>query len=125
MQTRQATQRYRGAKSSFSAVLMEPEPSSYKEAASGPDAQEWLEAVDTELKAHAIDQTWSVIPKPAGVEEISSRWVLKIKRNPDDSIEKYKARLVARGFSQVEGVYYREILAPVARMDSIRLLFSI
>ena len=121
MQTRQATQRYRGAKSSFSAVLMEPEPSSYKEAASGSDAQEWFEAVDTELKAHAINQTWSVIPKPTVVKEISFRWVFKIKRNPDDSIEKYKARLVARGFSQVEGVDDKEIFAPVARMGSIRL----
>ena len=72
-----------------------------------------------------MNQTWSVIPKPKGASEISAKWVFKITRNPDNSVDKYKARLVARGFIQREGRDFKEVFAPVVRMDSIRLLFSI
>ena len=71
------------------------------------------------------NDVWEVVPKPEGKSVVTSRWLYKIKYAADGSIEKYKARFVARGFSQVEGVDYDETFAPVARYTSIRSIISI
>ena len=63
--------------------------------------------------------------RPEGKSVVTSRWLYKIKYVADGDIEKYKARFVARGFSQVEGVDYDETFAPVARYTSIRSIISI
>jgi hypothetical protein len=61
------------------------------------------------------NDVWKVAPRPEGKSVVTSKWIYKIKHVADESIEKYKARFVARGFSQKEGEYYDETLAPVAR----------
>jgi hypothetical protein len=66
-----------------------------------------------------------VVPRPHGKSVVTSKWLYKIKHAADDSIEKYKARFVARGFSQKEGIDYDEIFAPVARYTSIRIIISL
>ena len=68
---------------------------------------------------------WEVVPRPEGKSVVSSKWLYKIKHAADGSIEKFKARFVARGFSQVEGVDYDETFAPVARFSSIRAVISV
>ena len=60
-----------------------------------------------------------IVPKPEGKSVVSSKWIYMIKHVADGSIEKYKARFVARGFSQKEGIDYEETFAPVARYTSI------
>jgi hypothetical protein len=55
----------------------------------------------------------------------SSRWIYKIKYAADDSVEKYKARFVAKGYAQKEGIDYEETFAPVARYTSIRTVISL
>jgi hypothetical protein len=68
---------------------------------------------------------WTVVDKlPPGVKAISSRWLYRIKYNPDGSLAKYKSRLVARGFTQEEGIDYQSIFAPVARHTSLRVFLS-
>jgi hypothetical protein len=61
------------------------------------------------------NDVWKVAPRPEGKSVVTSKWIYKIKHVADGSIEKYKARFVARGFSQQEGEDYDETLAPVAR----------
>eukprot|EP00253_Pinus_taeda_P021226 PITA_21226 len=70
------------------------------------------------------NDVWEVVPRPEGKSMVTSRWLYKVK-HADGSIEKFKARFVARGFSQVEGVDYEETFAPVARYTSIRSIISI
>ena len=71
------------------------------------------------------NDVWEVVPRPEGKSMVTSRWLYKVKHAADGSIEKFKARLVARGFFQVEGVDYEETFAPVARYTSIRSIISI
>ena len=67
---------------------------------------------------------WEVVPRPEGKSAVTSKWLYKIKHVADGSIEKFKARFVACGFSQVKGVDYDETFAPVARFSSIRAVIS-
>lgn len=101
------------------------EPQSYKEALQCPDYKEWLEAIHVELTAHEKNGTWQVVPRQEGMREISGKWLFKIKRDASGGIERYKARFVARGFSQRAGVDYFDVYAPVVHSDSLRLLFAL
>ena len=66
-----------------------------------------------------------MVDKPHGVKVIGLKWIFKIKRNADGSINKFKARLVAKGYVQEHGIDFEEVFAPVARIESIRLLISL
>ena len=71
------------------------------------------------------NDVWEVVPRPTGKSMVTSRWLYKIKHVVDGSIEKYKARFVARGFTQKEGIDYDETFAPVARYTTIRTIISL
>lgn len=101
------------------------EPKSYEEAVNGKDGAYWKAAIMEELEAHATNGTWEVVAKQPGTREISAKWVFKIKDDDGPTGRRFKGRLVARGFSQQPETDYNEIFAPVVRMDSVRLLFSL
>jgi hypothetical protein len=100
-------------------------PASYDEAVSGPQKRQWETAINEELRAIASNNVWRLVKAPEGANIVSSRWVFKIKRLPNGQIDRYRARLVARGFSQRYGVDYDETFAPVVRMESLRILLAI
>ena len=104
------------------AVLTESIPKSYIEALQVPA---WKEAMDVEYAAFIQRDTWTLVPRPIDANVVSCKWVYSLKYNPDGSIARYKARLVARGFSQAYGLDYHETFSLVARLSSIRVLFSI
>ena len=70
------------------------------------------------------NDVWEVVPRPTGKSVVTSRWLYKIKHVVDGSV-KYKARFVARGFTQKEGVDYDETFSPVARYTTIRTIVSL
>ena len=72
-----------------------------------------------------MNDVWDVVPRPEGTSVVTSKWIYKIKHAADGSIEKYKARFVARGFSQKEGIDYEETFAPVAKYTSIISVLSL
>jgi hypothetical protein len=71
------------------------------------------------------NDVWDVVLRPKEKSVVSSKWIYKTKHVADGSIEKYKARFVARGFSQKEGIDYEENFSPVARYTSIRTILSL
>ena len=68
---------------------------------------------------------WDVVPRPKRKFVVTSKWIFKIKHTTNGSVEKDKARFVAHGFSQKEGVHYEETFAPVARDTSVRAIVSL
>ena len=71
------------------------------------------------------NDVWEVVPRPEGKSVVTSRWIYKVKFDADGSIEKHKARFVARGFSQVEGIDYDEKFSPIARYTYIHTVMAI
>ena len=71
------------------------------------------------------NDVWDIVPKPENKSVVSSKWIYKIKHVVDGSIEKYKARFVARGLSSKEGIDYEETFGPVARYTSIRTIMAL
>ena len=100
------------------------EPEMLEEARKWPDWAKWEEVVNTKLKSLNEAHTWNVVERPVKMNIVSCKWVFKIKKNAASKIDKYKARLVACGFTQRLGVDYDDTYAPIARLTSIRLILA-
>ncbi|KAL0285420.1 UNVERIFIED_CONTAM: Retrovirus-related Pol polyprotein from transposon RE2 [Sesamum calycinum] len=98
------------------------EPKTYLQASFDPH---WIKAMDQELQALETNGTWELTSLPPHKKTIGSRWVFKLKYNPDGSIERYKARLVAKGYNQIEGVDYFDSFSPVAKSVTVRVFLAI
>ncbi|CAL9008157.1 unnamed protein product [Prunus brigantina] len=103
-------------------IAADNEPSSYRIAAQSPA---WVKAMHEELEALQMQGTWSLVPCPSRKNIVGSKWIYKIKRNADGSIARYKARLVAQGFSQQQGLDFSETFSPVVRHTTVRLILSL
>ena len=84
----------------------------------------WKEAMLEEMKAFEKNKTWELVDLPPGKQPVGCKWVFTIKHTPEGKVDRYKARLVAKGYTQTYGIDYDETFAPVAKMNSIRMLIS-
>jgi hypothetical protein len=103
-------------------TIIQNEPSSFSDAVKH---QVWKDAMTEEYESIMKNDVWEVVPRPQDKTVVTSKWLYKIKHAADGSTEKYKARFVARGFSQKEGIDYDEIFAPVARYTTIRSIIAL
>lgn len=101
------------------------EPRTPHEALNGPERKEWAQAMDEEFRSLEKNRTWKLTDLPEGRKAIGCKWVFKKKQNTEIQKPKYKARLVAQGFSQKYGIDYDEVFAPVVRAETLRLLLTI
>jgi transposase InsO family protein len=101
------------------------EPKSYQEALSCPDASLWERACQDEYQSLMENETWELVPLPPDRKAIGSRWVFTIKYRADGSIERYKARFVAKGYAQQPGLDFTDTFAPVAKLASIRAVLAL
>ncbi len=99
-------------------------PQTHSEAISCTDAPKWEEAMKREMQALVENDTFDIVTLPKDCKAIKSKWVYTLKEDKDDN-KIYKARFVAKGYSQVEGIDYSETFSPTARMNSIRLISQI
>jgi hypothetical protein len=103
------------------ALLSHIEPSSIKEAC---NEEKWIKAMNEELDQIERKQTWELVPRPKDKNVIGTKWVYKNKMNEDGKVIRNKARLVCKGYAQVEGVYYEETFSLVAGLEAIRMFLA-
>ena len=103
-------------------LLVAEEPASYNEAKA---VKGWCDAMEEEMRSIVDNQTWELCQLPPGHRAIGLKWVYKLKKHAQGAVVKHKARLVAKGYVQWQGIDYEEVFAPVARMDSVRLLIAL
>lgn len=101
------------------------EPKTVSEALSSKDKQKWSQAMQEEMDSLKKNGTWVLSKLPEGRSAIGCKWVFKLKTNANGDIVRYKARLVAQGFSQKFGADYDQVFAPVARQTTFRMLLAI
>ncbi|WVZ00998.1 hypothetical protein V8G54_027067 [Vigna mungo] len=101
------------------ALLAGSEPVTVNEALIQPH---WKKAMEEELRSIEKNGTWKMVDLPPDKHSIGVKWVFKTKLNPDGTVSKHKARLVAKGFLQQQGIDFEEVHAPVARLETIRLV---
>lgn len=100
-------------------------PRNLTEAMATPEWPEWKAAIEKELADLQANGTWEVVRAPAGANMISSKWVFRIKFNNRGELERFKARLVARGFTQRYGIDFDQTYSPVLKITSLRLLVAL
>ena len=85
----------------------------------------WIEAMQEELNQFKRSEVWDLVPRPNDINVIGTKWIYKNKSDENGTVTRNKARLVAQGYTQVEGLDFDETFAPVARLESIRLLLGV
>jgi len=118
---RQSPDRYTGYMDLMSKCVV-TEPSSFEEAVEDPA---WVDAMVEEYDSIVRNNAWEIVPRPEGKSVVGSRWIYKVKQEADGSVEKYKARFVARGFSQIKGIDYEETFTPVVRYSYIWTILAL
>jgi hypothetical protein len=97
----------------------------FSEAIHGADKDEWKDAILSEIKSLVINDTWDVVDKPVHAKVVGCRTVLRNKYAADGTLDRRKARVVAKGFTQRPGIDFHDTFAPVARLSSLRLLVAL
>jgi hypothetical protein len=98
------------------------DPLSFNEAVT---EEKWIEAMDEEIHTIEKNDTWKLTYLPENKKAIGVKWVYKTKKNVKGEVQRYKARLVAKGYKQREDIDYGEVFAPIARLETIKLMISL
>ncbi|KAL6347067.1 hypothetical protein AAG906_012318 [Vitis piasezkii] len=106
----------------FQVLLAIQEPRGFKSAAKHP---EWLSAIDDEIQALKKKYTWNLVRRPINHNVVGCRWIFKTKLHVNGSIESHKARLMAKGFSQIHGLNFEDTFSPMVCPATIRIILSI
>ncbi|GJW48182.1 putative reverse transcriptase domain-containing protein [Tanacetum coccineum] len=105
----------------FSCFLSQDGPKKITQAL---DDESWVEAMQEELLQFKIQKVWTIFDLPSGKKAIGTKWVYRNKKDERGIVVRNKARLVAQGYKQEEGIDYNEVFAPVARIEAIRLFLA-
>jgi hypothetical protein len=109
----------------FTIYLVDDTPKTIVEAFASPDVDDWKEAVCSEMNSILSNGTWEMVDRPYGCKPTGCEWVFKKKLRPDGTIDKYKASLVAKGYTQKEGEDFFDTYSLVARLTTIHVLLSL
>jgi hypothetical protein len=109
----------------FIVYLVDDTPKTLIEAYASPDAEHWKGAVQNEMESILTNGTWETCDLSVGCKPTGCKWVFKKKMKPDGIVDKFKTRLVAKGFTQKEGEDFFDTYSPVARMITIRVLVAL
>ena len=105
-------------------LLDHDEPTNYEEAMMSPDSDKWLEAMKSEIGSMYENKVWTLVDLPDDRQAIENKWIFK-KTDADGNFTVHKARLVVKGFWQVQGVDYDETFSRVAMLKSVQIMLAI
>lgn len=97
-------------------LSVSPIPTNYRSALADPN---WRAAMAEEFKALVDNNTWHLVPRPAGANVVTGKWIFKHKFHSDGTLARHKARWVVRGYSQQHGIDYDETFSPVVKPSTI------
>ncbi|MCO5572909.1 hypothetical protein L7F22_026670 [Adiantum nelumboides] len=103
-------------------IVQDKEPTCFDEAIGN---MKWEQAMDEEMAALDVNETWKLVPLTEGKKSIGCKWVYKVKHNANGNISRYKARLVAKGYAQTYGIDYEETFSPIAKMAIVRTIIAV
>ncbi|CAD5178886.1 unnamed protein product [Musa acuminata subsp. malaccensis] len=101
------------------------DPLSFSQAIESNDSEKWYDAMKEELKSMVHNDVWDLVELPNDCKRVGCKWVFKTKRDSTGNIKRYKARLVAKDFSQKESIDYNETFSPVSKKDSLRIVMTL
>ena len=101
------------------------EPKTYEEAVNSTKAKQWKEAMQAEVESLENNNTWTFVDRPKDKNVLPGKWVYRVKYGADGQVDKYKARYVAKGFAQVEGLDFFETYAPTCKPETFRTLLAV
>ena len=106
-------------------VNINPDPLTYAEAMSYSDGAQWRAACAEEIEQFVHQNIFDMVPKPESRKVVDCKWVFKMKLGPDSQVERYKARLVIKEFSQVEGIDFNETYSSVVGHSTVWNLLAL
>ena len=106
-------------------LSMDDDPISFKMAMESDNSEEWFDASKEEMKSMDDNHVWDLVELPDGFKTIGCKWVYKTKRDSKGKPERRKSRLVAKGFTQKDGIDYKETFSPVSKKDSLRIVLAL
>jgi hypothetical protein len=101
------------------------ESQTYEQALASPDREQWIQAMNTKFQSLIKNHTWDLVQLPKGKKAVQNKWIYKVNYKSDGLVEKYKAGLMAKGFTQEVWVDFKETYSPVIRYNLIQATFAI
>ena len=102
--------------------IKENDPINLRQALQSFNAHKWIDAMNEEMKSMHDNDVWDFVQLPERLKPIGYKWIFKTKRDSKGNTKRYKAHLVAKGFTQHEGINYNETFSPVSSKDSFRII---
>ena len=106
-------------------IRTENDLETFAQAISSKESNLWYDVMKDEMNSMASNGVWNLIEFPDGAKFIGCKWVFKKKKDSLGNIERYKARLIAKGFTQNEGIDYKETFFPVSKKDSLHIIMTL
>ena len=106
-------------------LIENDESTTYEESLNSSEFVQWLNAKKSEMDSMYTNKVWTLVDPPEGIKPIGCKWIFKKKTDMEGNVITYKARLMAKGYRQKQGVDYDKTFSPVAMLKSIRILLAI
>jgi len=106
-------------------LSIDENPVSFRQAMKSNNSKIWFDDMKQELKSMDDNKVWDLVKLPKGSKRVGWKWVFKTKRDSKGNIERYKARLAAKGYTQKDDIGYKETFSPISKKDSLRIVMTL
>ena len=104
---------------------MEDDPINLQQSLQSSNSHKWIDAMKDEMKSMEDNGVWDFVEFPKGSNPVGCKWIFKTKKDPNGNVERYKACLVAKGFTQKEDIDYKETFSSISTKDSFRTIMAL